>query len=33
MSKVYPTKERIIISLGGSLLVPEGIDAEFVGNF
>ena len=26
-------KERIIISLGGSLLVPESIDAEFVGNF
>lgn len=33
MSKAYPTKERIIISLGGSLLVPEGIDAEFVSNF
>lgn len=26
-------KERIIISLGGSLLVPEAIDAEFVANF
>lgn len=26
-------KERIIISLGGSLLVPENIDAEFVANF
>jgi uridylate kinase len=26
-------KERIIISLGGSLLVPETIDAEFVKNF
>ncbi len=26
-------KERIIISLGGSLLVPEGIDAQFVANF
>lgn len=33
MTKAYPTKERIIISLGGSLLVPEGIDAEFVSNF
>lgn len=31
--KVHTTKERIIISLGGSLLVPESIDAEFVGNF
>lgn len=26
-------KERIIISLGGSLLVPESIDREFVANF
>lgn len=26
-------KERIIISLGGSLLVPESIDALFVANF
>lgn len=26
-------KERIIISLGGSLLVPESIDAVFVANF
>lgn len=26
-------KERIIISLGGSLLVPESIDATFVANF
>lgn len=26
-------KERIIISLGGSLLVPESIDAIFVANF
>ncbi|MEP7162797.1 MAG: UMP kinase [Candidatus Moraniibacteriota bacterium] len=26
-------KERILISLGGSLLVPESIDAEFVANF
>lgn len=29
--KVY--KERIIISLGGSLLVPESIDRTFVANF
>jgi len=33
MNKAYSKKERIIISLGGSLLVPEGIDAEFIGNF
>ncbi len=33
MSKAYPKKERIIISLGGSLIVPEGIDAEFAANF
>lgn len=26
-------KERIIISLGGSLLVPEGIDVEFAKSF
>src|SRR6185369_2104394 len=26
-------KERIVISLGGSLLVPESIDSEFLGNF
>ena len=26
-------KERIIISLGGSLLVPESIDQVFVANF
>ncbi len=26
-------KERIIVSLGGSLLVPESIDATFVANF
>lgn len=26
-------KERIIISLGGSLLVPESINIEFAGNF
>ncbi len=26
-------KERIIISLGGSLLVPESIDHDFVGKF
>lgn len=26
-------KERIIISLGGSLLVPESIDADFVAKF
>lgn len=31
--KAYPKKERIIISLGGSLLVPEGIDAVFVKQF
>lgn len=31
--KTHARKERIIISLGGSLLVPESIDAEFVGNF
>jgi uridylate kinase len=31
--KAHPKKERIIISLGGSLLVPESIDAEFVANF
>ena len=31
--KAYPKKERIIISLGGSLLVPEGIDAQFVASF
>ncbi len=33
MPKAYLKKERIIISLGGSLLVPEGIDAEFVTHF
>lgn len=27
------SKQRIIISLGGSLLVPESIDATFVANF
>lgn len=26
-------KERIIISLGGSLLVPEGIDIDFIAKF
>ncbi len=38
MSQLTQTKnnqarERIIISLGGSLLVPESIDAVFVANF
>ncbi|MDD2766489.1 MAG: UMP kinase [Candidatus Moranbacteria bacterium] len=33
MSRAYDKKERIIISLGGSLLVPEGIDTEFISNF
>lgn len=33
MAKKTENKERIIISLGGSLLVPEDIDAEFVKNF
>jgi len=33
MSQAYDKKERIIISLGGSLLVPEGIDVEFMSNF
>lgn len=31
--KAYSKNERIIISLGGSLLVPEGIDAEFIAKF
>jgi uridylate kinase len=30
--KISP-RERIIISLGGSLLVPESVDAVFVANF
>lgn len=29
----HKTKERIIISLGGSLLVPEEIDIEFIRTF
>ena len=29
-----PTKkESIVISLGGSLLVPDGLDVEFIKNF
>lgn len=32
-SKKTDSKERIIISLGGSLLVPESIDDVFVSNF
>ncbi len=37
-TKQYPArspkrKERIIISLGGSLLVPESIDVEFITHF
>ncbi|HCJ45606.1 MAG: UMP kinase [Candidatus Moranbacteria bacterium] len=31
--KAYSKNERIIISLGGSLLVPEGIDADFIAKF
>lgn len=31
--KLPKMKERIIISLGGSLLVPESIDGEFVAHF
>lgn len=33
MNKRADIKERIIISLGGSLLVPESIDAKFVASF
>ncbi len=31
--KALPKKERILISLGGSLLVPDEIDWQFIRNF
>jgi len=30
---MQPTKERVVVSVGGSLIVPEGIDTDFLIRF